>query len=257
MRNWQAKRRPHWIHWIEILLTAAVVAVAAVVGAAQIHIYQQQAKILKQQTEIMNTQAQIAEAQQRPWIDVNPVPVQDLTFDDSGHVKGFFKIKGTNIGTLPALDARAATIMLPGILAPPGPFPPSKYQEEACLAAESGEMQILGATVIDPIPTKQQGQTPTIFPQKDFLTGWGVDEISPRFIFTQYNHPIPKMLSALLTGCIAYLTYPSSSKWHHTKFAFDITTAKAQGLPFAHISDKMIRSDDLRFIQSFGLNTAD
>jgi cell division protein FtsL len=52
MRNWQAKVRPHWTHWIEIFLAAAVVVVAAAVGTAQIYIYKQQAEIMRTQAEI-------------------------------------------------------------------------------------------------------------------------------------------------------------------------------------------------------------
>ena len=37
MRNWQVKVRPHWTHWIQIVLAAAVVVVAAAVGTAQIY----------------------------------------------------------------------------------------------------------------------------------------------------------------------------------------------------------------------------
>jgi len=72
----------------------------------------------------MSTQAQIAEAQQRPWIEVAPAAEQDVTFDETGHFEGGFKITGTNIGKSPALEARTSAIVLPGM--GPAPFPPPK-----------------------------------------------------------------------------------------------------------------------------------
>ena len=112
MRNCQAKVRPHWTHWIE---TAAVVAVAAVVGTAQIYIYKQQAKIMgtqaqiaQKQADIMNTQAGIAQRQLvemqsegRAWVSIEPF-IGGVSWDASGlHIDFKFVIKNT--GKLPAL----------------------------------------------------------------------------------------------------------------------------------------------------------
>jgi hypothetical protein len=122
-------------------------------------------------------------------------------------------------------------------------------------------MVMFGDESIDALPSKQQGQgqTPTVFPNKDFSTGWNFDKTSSRFISQAVlGRPELKMLSALLTGCIVYRLSPFSKKWYHTQFAFEITTAKGIGLPFARISDKVIRLEDVRFSQSLmGLNTAD
>jgi hypothetical protein len=118
MRNWQAKVRPHWAHWIEIGLAAAVVAVAAAVGAAQIHIYNQQAKIMgtqaqiaQKQADIMKTQADIAQrqfdeiaAEQRPWVrPTNIAPSEDLTVTN-GKLNFSISFNFANSGKTPASD---------------------------------------------------------------------------------------------------------------------------------------------------------
>ena len=71
MRNWQAKLRPHWTHWIEIFLAAAVVGVAAAVGMAQIYIYNQQAEIMGTQAEIAQKQADIMKMSERAYITID------------------------------------------------------------------------------------------------------------------------------------------------------------------------------------------
>jgi hypothetical protein len=241
MRSWRATVRPHWI---EIVLAAAVV----VVGVAQVYIFIRQAEIMstqaeiakgqldiyKRQAEIMSTQAEIAEVQQRPWIEIAPAADQDVIFDESGNFKGRFTIKGINIGKSPAVEARAAVIILPEV--GPAPFPVHKYQEQSCLSAENDEMVMFGDESIDALPSKQQqgqDQTPTVFPNKNFSTGWNFDKTSSRFIsHAVVGRPELKMLSALFTGCIVYRLSTFSKKWHHTQFAFEITTAKGIGLPF-------------------------
>jgi hypothetical protein len=115
MRNWQAKIRPHWTHWIEIVLAAAVVVVAVAVGTVQISIYNQQAKIMatqaeiaQKQADIMNTQADIAQRQLaeiqsegRAWVSIEPF-VGGATWDADGlHIEFKFVVKNT--GKLPAL----------------------------------------------------------------------------------------------------------------------------------------------------------
>ena len=115
MRNWQAKIRPHWTHWIEIVLAAAVVVVAVAVGTVQISIYNQQAKIMatqaeiaQKQADIMNTQSDIAQRQLaeiqsegRAWVSIEPF-VGGATWDADGlHIEFKFVVKNT--GKLPAL----------------------------------------------------------------------------------------------------------------------------------------------------------
>jgi hypothetical protein len=125
MRNWQAKVRPHWTHWIEIFLALAVVVAATVVGTAQIHIYQQQAQIMgtqagiaQKQADIMNTQAGIAQRQLtemqsegRAWVSIEP-SIGGVSWDADGlHID--FKFVTKNTGKLPALyvmmDAKLET----------------------------------------------------------------------------------------------------------------------------------------------------
>jgi len=115
MRNWQAKVRPHWTHWIEIALAAAVVVVAAAVGTAQIYIYKQQAQIMstqaqiaQKQADIMNTQADIAQRQLaeiqsegRAWVSIEPF-IGGATWDVDG-LRIEFKFVTKNSGKVPAL----------------------------------------------------------------------------------------------------------------------------------------------------------
>jgi hypothetical protein len=130
MRNWQAKIRPHWTHWIEIVLAAAVVVVAAAVGTVQIFIYRQQAKIMgtqaeiaQRQADIMNTQAgvaqrQLAEMQSegRAWVSIEPFIGGAMWDADGLHIDFNFVTKNT--GKLPALyvimDARLETYFAQG-----------------------------------------------------------------------------------------------------------------------------------------------
>jgi hypothetical protein len=128
MRNWQAKVKPPWTHWIEIFLAAAIVVVAAAVGAAQIYIYNQQAKIMgtqaeiaQKQADIMNTQAGIAQRQfaemqseGRAWVSIEPF-IGGANWDADGlHIDFEFVTKNT--GKLPALnvitDARLETFFV-------------------------------------------------------------------------------------------------------------------------------------------------
>jgi hypothetical protein len=126
MRNWQATVRPHWM---EIVLAAAVVVVAAVVGTVQVYIYIRQAEIMstqaeiaksqvpiyKRQADIMSTQAEIArgqlaemQRQGRAWVSIEPF-LGNVTWDKDG-VNINMKLTVKNTGKIPALyvvrDAR-------------------------------------------------------------------------------------------------------------------------------------------------------
>jgi hypothetical protein len=112
MRNWQAKIRPHWTHWLQIVLAVAVVVVAAVVSAAQISIYKQQAKIMgiqaeiaQKQADIMNTQTDIAQRQLaqmqsegRAWI--GPSRTSSTALEKDKPLK--IAVEYRNSGRLPA-----------------------------------------------------------------------------------------------------------------------------------------------------------
>jgi len=127
MRNWLAKVRPYWTHWIEIVLAAAVVVVAAAVGTAQIFIYKQQAKIMgsqaeiaQKQADIMNTQADIAQRQLaemqsegRAWVSIEPF-LGNVTWDKEG-VNINIKMTVKNTGKIPALYVVRDAKLLPTI----------------------------------------------------------------------------------------------------------------------------------------------
>ena len=146
MRNWQAKVRQHWTHWIEIGLTAAIVAVAVAVGAAQIHIYKQQANIMstqariaQKQADIMNSQADIAQrqfdeiaAEQRPWVrPTNLAASEDLTVAN-GKMSFAISYSFVNSGKIPASDVDYAVDLFPG-----GKML-TRDQEFSCKEAEIG-----------------------------------------------------------------------------------------------------------------------
>jgi hypothetical protein len=114
---------------MEIVLAAAVVVVAAVVGTVQVYIYIRQAEIMstqaeiaksqvpiyKRQADIMSTQAEIArgqlaemQRQGRAWVSIEPF-LGNVTWDKDG-VNINMKLTVKNTGKIPALyvvrDAR-------------------------------------------------------------------------------------------------------------------------------------------------------
>jgi len=173
MRNWQAKVRPYWTHWIEIVLAAAVVVVAAAVGTAQIFIYKQQAKIMgsqaeiaQKQADIMNTQADIAQRQLaemqsegRAWVSIEPF-LGNVTWDKEG-VNINIKMTVKNTGKIPALYVVRDAKLLPTIASES----PYTVLQKMITQQRQGPIDITGVPVFPNDTLDSKGETSSLKPE--------------------------------------------------------------------------------------------
>jgi hypothetical protein len=231
MRKWQATVRPHWT---EIALAAAIVIVAAVVGAAQVKIYIRQAKIMSTQAQIAKGQLAEMEIARRPWVTAD-VSLEGPLAIVNNIVAIPTLVVLRNVGQTPAIQ----TSFQGDAYAAPGQ---SNIAESRRICDEADNVVRRGTTT-----------NYSVFPgDKQTLPTHTVVEISPDRISALWSKtPGAKpAIDPLIITCVAYTEY-GRSQIHHTPMGFIILRKMAR----IRTIDMPIPLSDL-ILQRFPLDTA-
>lgn len=230
MRNWQARVRPHWI---EIVLGAAIVLVAAMVGTAQVFIYIRQADIMKTQAKIAKGQLTEQQSEGRAWVSINapespPIFSAPLTYDVNNGAQIQLLLTLNNYGHTPAQNVSSYFEA----------FPVECHTPTECL--------VIQKHVCDVAATSSAFQFivfPGEHPQLKEMQFISNDAIAAA---TAKLPPTFKVISPYIYLCITYNIFGDNEK-KHTPYVFEVIqktpTGEVRGV--IRISDGIIPANEL------------
>ncbi len=168
-------------HWIEILLTAALVYV----GTSQLLVYRRQAKIMGTQAIISKGQLDEMQLEQRPWVHNKEMPViTKFLYLPNGNIHVEMRIDMENVGRTPAQNASGRIIIKTGTFAVG-----DNLRKEICTLAEWRDIYVTGGM-----------RGITIFP----------NDKAPDGLFSDINkdditvEKVGDSFDPYIVGCIAY-----------------------------------------------------
>lgn len=199
-------------HWIEILLTAALVYV----GTSQLLVYRRQAKIMGVQAHIAKDQLDEMHTQRRPWIFADISLVGDVESDQSG-LRATLQFTLHNAGNLPAMYVWPEW----RIYTESGRHPSVILSKQKEICAER-------------VKRSNGSTTPgvAVFPNQapvtiSITTTMSQDEVNSDLAANSYMNEFAKSIGIapavfpVAVGCIDYQIPPPSAEEHHqTGFAY-------------------------------------